>query len=1020
MIDIDESYQLTYTHDIHDTHDTHDIHDTHDTNTKVTFTDKLFEKLKKKDLSEFPKGTSLFSGGLEFFRLVFSNNKELHIFRFPIECKFKDLTKPIKILSFEHLKIILEKKIKENIYKQPYYYSENSRKDIYIDIDKIEKSRIYIDKYIEIKDKDINNYLPNLENDYNNLDNIYKKKNIDEFPYQFISPNFKSYINKLKINLTDDFHFIYTQNRIILKSRIDDFLDENNSSYLYPICGPHGTGKTISILNYHKELFRQNKKGLYLNLKFYCNNQIKLEEKIEILTKECFFICDNKDEYISLYNKLIIETDIYELFSIINDFIISKNKKNNEIKEDKKINETKEDNKNIEKTDNEKNEEKKKNNENDKNDEKKENIGKIDNNKKTDNNENKEKTDNKEKVDNIENNTNNKIYIIFDQYQNILSMGRLFELFKNIKIILLSSINDFDVKNNIILKYEEEIQKKFNRIENNNNIIIRYHYIDDLINEEYYNSDIFKNLIKNKIRKEKEEKNQMIDENEIDEKFKFIYDILKDFAFIPKYFFEYLYYYDSILDLLFNEYSNIMKKLDDFLLNKLIDLESIKKLENKKHLIQQKDIKKVCTIQKNRFIEAIKIIPLKYINFKACKNGEFYFYYSFPLFSEILKDFIKFQNDKKKYFIINDGSERGNIFERLVKYQFRIFKKFNVDGYFEVEKIIDMNPTEKYQHYIKEYISSKNNIFIDQKKSGGDDYDFAIYQRESKKLLLFQAKYLISNSNIQHKSYYSKSAVVILNKLNKYTEQKITEVHLLYISSMYYNYDIRQNAVNILKNHNINCIFYSLQKDLFYFNFKDDIDNLLLTNSNILVPKEFSNYESQEALDNQDFEREDGMYHKHEKKKTNKKSQTKDEEKSKTEEDNNKDDKIEENFEDVIFLKKKTISSLKDLDQIYDDLMRYINVNSKFKDNSIINLLGPIKSVSYSETRFNKNKEYAIIFDLNAETSEINYNNKIGLIIYNNGVTHFIDLVENLIYKNYDEFIEKFKINTLFAIGDKK
>ena len=110
MIDIDESYQLTYTHDIHDTHDTHDIHDTHDTNTKVTFTDKLFEKLKKKDLSEFPKGTSLFSGGLEFFRLVFSNNKELHIFRFPIECKFKDLTKPIKIFSFEHLKIILEKK----------------------------------------------------------------------------------------------------------------------------------------------------------------------------------------------------------------------------------------------------------------------------------------------------------------------------------------------------------------------------------------------------------------------------------------------------------------------------------------------------------------------------------------------------------------------------------------------------------------------------------------------------------------------------------------------------------------------------------------------------------------------------------------------------------------------------------------------------------------------------------------------------------------------------------------------
>ena len=282
----------------------------------------------------------------------------------------------------------------------------------------------------------------------------------------------------------------------------------------------------------------------------------------------------------------------------------------------------------------------------------------------------------------------------------------------------------------------------------------------------------------------------MIDENEIEEKFKFIYDILKDFAFIPKYFFEYLYYYDSILDLLFNEYSNIMKKLDDFLLSRIIDLESIKELENKKHLIQQKDIQKVCPLQKNRFIESIKIIPLEYINVKACQNGEFYFYYSFPLFSEILKDFIRFQNDKKKYFITNDGSERGKIFERLVKYQFIFFKKFRVDGYFEVEKIIGMNPTEKYKYYIKEYISSKKNVFINQKMSTEDDYDFAIYQRESNKLLLFQAKYLISRSKIYHKSHYFKSADSILNKLNKYTEQKITEVHLLYISSMYYNYDI--------------------------------------------------------------------------------------------------------------------------------------------------------------------------------------------------------------------------------------
>ena len=111
------------------------------------------------------------------------------------------------------------------------------------------------------------------------------------------------------------------------------------------------------------------------------------------------------------------------------------------------------------------------------------------------------------------------------------------------------------------------------------------------------------------------------------------------------------------------------------------------------------------------------------------------------------------------YFISDDGSDRGKIFERLLKYQFRVHKKLNTDGYFKVNSIIDMIPTKKYANINNTYLSSKSNIFIDQKKLAGEDYDFAIYKSKSKKLILFQSKYLISYGNVKNaKSLYVKSA----------------------------------------------------------------------------------------------------------------------------------------------------------------------------------------------------------------------------------------------------------------------
>ena len=407
---------------------------------------------------------------MEFFKLVFNDGKELKIFKLYVECKLKDLMNPIKIFSLDHLKIILQKKINEKIYTKPYYYSNFSRKYIYIDLDKIEEAKIYLDNYIEIKDPEIKQNIPSIKSIFIELDSIYKEKDIKEYTYQFISPNFNSYFSNIKINLTDKFFLIYAFNRIRLKQKITQFLDKNDSSFVYPICGPHGTGKTISLLYFHKLFFQNGIRGLYLNLKYYLKEGISLKNKIDVLLKECFFICDNEQELSMLYDTFIKKINISELFISINEFIQLKNKKAEQKKENKKSMENKEN------KDDEKNRD---------NIESKENKG---------NESNKENKENEEKY--------NKIYLIIDQYQEAYNLGDWFDLFKNIKIILSSSINDFDVKRNLILKYEDEIQNGFNKIKDKitdeQNKIIKYHYIDDLININYFEFKIFQEQIKTK------------------------------------------------------------------------------------------------------------------------------------------------------------------------------------------------------------------------------------------------------------------------------------------------------------------------------------------------------------------------------------------------------------------------------------------------------------------------------------------------------------------------------------------
>ncbi len=49
---------------------------------------------------------------------------------------------------------------------------------------------------------------------------------------------------------------------------------KESDSFLFPICGPHGTGKTVTALFIHKCLYLEGIKGVYLNLKYYSKDNV--------------------------------------------------------------------------------------------------------------------------------------------------------------------------------------------------------------------------------------------------------------------------------------------------------------------------------------------------------------------------------------------------------------------------------------------------------------------------------------------------------------------------------------------------------------------------------------------------------------------------------------------------------------------------------------------------------------------------------------------------------------------------
>ena len=768
--------------------------------------------------------------------------------------------------------------------------------------------------------------------------------------YNFISPNFNIYFSRnIHDKLTDEFNYIYSDKRKSLEFEFSRFLD-NDSEMIYPICGPHNIGKTITAMRIQKSNYLKGIKSLYLDLKYYFYQPFQdFEKKIDTLIKECIYFIDSEEQLLELYNEFQKLNKIKDVISILPKHLASKNLKKN------------------------------------------------------------------------------KFFLIIDQYQEKYDSNDILDLFSNYKIFLLSSINDTDVKNNLILIQKEKSLKKYKLLgQNQVKKIIRYTYYEYLFDFNYCYLILFENLIKKKLKNEEKngqekkendndikEENEVVEENEeseikeneintnknkeeikeekteklkvnndneIKEKFTFVSSVLKKYNYIPKYCFGFIYKYNTIYDLLFFEYKNIFIKLLQFQNNNSIDVYKLKDLIKDNNILEsiEPENSNYKTLSEEEYIIYLKYIPLKYINFHLNEKGELYFYYSFPLFKQILKDFIDYYESKDNFFVSNSGSQKGNYFKSIVKAQLKVFNRLNIDGHLEVRSIIDMNFTENYKLLDKEYLKGKKNILITQENSLGKDYDFAIYKPEDNQLLLLQSKYQIEHKLIKDKSEYIESSQEVLKNFKKsFNNENIEKVYLLYISSEEYNIKRKISVSNLLDKHEINCLFYSVSNDEFSFNFKEIIKDIECKDSFMLLPK-IQEYKKQDIQ----------IEKKISKKNTN---------------------------SELIFLNKKHKKSY-NKEKIYNDLKSYILTK---KIGFSMGKLIEIESFSDEEIKMNKN-QYIIIFSLNEEDdSTINFKKPIGLIYSEKKEKQiYLELTDNKIYSKYEELFMLFSSQSYYGIGD--
>jgi len=164
------------------------------------------------------------------------------------------------------------------------------------------------------------------------------------------------------------------------------------------------------------------------------------------------------------------------------------------------------------------------------------------------------------------NKNKNEFFLIIDQYKQKFDKEKNFKnLTQKIKVIILSSINDNDVKKNLIDNYEQEINQQNFVLNFSNDDAIKYIYILNLFKVNEKNLDIFfKDAKGDDIILAKRSLNNI-------------------FGNIPKYINLYLYYFKNIIELYNQEYVKIFINIDLFLQTNLNE-DYFKAIDNKEKL----------------------------------------------------------------------------------------------------------------------------------------------------------------------------------------------------------------------------------------------------------------------------------------------------------------------------------------------------------------------------------------------------------------------------------------------------
>jgi len=411
--------------------------------------------------------------------------------------------------------------------------------------------------------------------------------------------------------------------------------------------------------------------------------------------------------------------------------------------------------------------------------------------------------------------------LILDQYRKDRDKNDNLNKLKVKNIFLLSSINDKDVKKNLFSQYKGKTDLNFKYI----------YYISFGIND-------------------------LIKENYFDNKNTKLGNCLKDFNFFPNSInlLENVFHM-NILDFYNNQYYITLKKISNFYKKYKIDyLTNL--FTNKK--INDSKTKNPNSIGKDDFFENINDIPLKYITYNQNINSKYLdLYYAFDYAKYPIENEINNYIGTQRFKTNSEASLIGGEFENIIKHKFILDKPFKIDSFIIVDKIVNMELVNEFKNIEINDLKSKSCVFICQKDFCGEDYDFALLYPIDKKIILIQAKYKISNSNVTKRSQYSdiSSVSIITNSISQKLDITIEKIYLLYISSIEYNYSYREKVFKILNSKEIICIFYSVKKDYFTSDFENDLSMLLPTtsmeiypNANEFVQQNFSKRKRQDEL----------------------------------------------------------------------------------------------------------------------------------------------------------------------------